>query len=238
MKEKVIYIINLIIMVISYVLTISFNIKIFNINTPIDLFYGVGCIIICLLCIYVLNLTKKKMELSLYIGRILGVIILVFLLLDSIIPYTIIIKNMRIINAVILIDAILISINAHKSLEIINGKVEEEKKEHNVSHGVSRRKEKKKNSLKYNEGEKNMNGIVVNGYITQVVFDDAVGVFCLEIEYTFNNEVYVFYYGNFDIDITPILDQKDLRKINVFLPESNPEFAQIDEELLFYRINN
>ena len=30
-----------------------------------------------------------------------------------------------------------------------------------------------------------MNGTVVNGYISGVVFDDTVGVFCLEIEYIF-----------------------------------------------------
>ena len=109
---------------------------------------------------------------------------------------------------------------------------------HSVSHNASRKKESKQKDFKYNEGENNMNGTVVNGYISGVVFDDTVGVFCLEIEYDYNGEGYVFYYGNFDIDITPILDQKDLRKINVFLPDNNPEFAQIDEELLFFRINN
>ena len=34
------------------------------------------------------------------------------------------------------------------------------------------------------------------------------------------------------------INEKSLRKINVFLPDNNPEFAQIDEELLFFRINN
>ena len=241
-KEKLMYIVNLVIIVISYVLTISFNLGIFNIDKPIDLFYGIGCIIMLGLSSYTLYLSKKKYELSLYIGRVLGIIILLFLLVDSLIPYHIIIKNLRIINAVILFDSILISVNANKNLNILNGKIDKSKNKknsgHSVSHNASRKKESKQKDFKYNEGENNMNGTVVNGYISGVVFDDTVGVFCLEIEYDYNGEGYVFYYGNFDIDITPILDQKDLRKINVFLPDNNPEFAQIDEELLIFRINN
>lgn len=241
-KEKLVYIINLVIIVISYVLVISFNLGIFNINKPIDLFYGVGCIIMLLLSSYTLYLSKKKYELSLYRGRILGIIILIFLLVDSMLPYHIIIKNLRFINAVILFDSILISVNAHKNLNILNGKNSDSKNKknngHSVSHNSSRKREITKREYRYNEGEKNMDGTVVNGYISSVVFDDVVGVYCLEIEYDYEGEGYVFYYGNFDIDITPILDQKNLRKINVFLPGDNPEFAQIDEELLFHRINN
>lgn len=237
-KEELVYKINLIIVVISYVLIISFNLGIFNINKPIDLFYGIGCIIMLILSGYTLYLSKKKYELSLYIGRVLGIIIVIFLLVDTLIPYHVIIKNLRLINAVILLDSILISVNACKNLNILNGKVDTSKdkksNKHSVSHNTSRKNAKKK----YNEGEKNMNGTVVNGYISGVVFDDTVGVFCLEIEYDYEGEGYVFYYGNFEIDITPILEQKDLRKINVFLPDNNPEFAQIDEELLFFRINN
>ncbi|MBQ7105666.1 MAG: hypothetical protein IJN90_07410 [Bacilli bacterium] len=82
------------------------------------------------------------------------------------------------------------------------------------------------------------NGIVVNGYINNVLYNPEIDKYCLEIIYTFEGEQYVFYYRNITRDITYELDAKNLRKINVYLPNNSPEYAQIDEELLWYMIEN
>lgn len=82
------------------------------------------------------------------------------------------------------------------------------------------------------------NGTVVNGYINDVLYNPEINQYCLEITYFYEGEQYVFYYRNIDRDITYELDTKNLRKINVYLPNNSPEFAQIDEELLWYMIEN
>lgn len=82
------------------------------------------------------------------------------------------------------------------------------------------------------------NGIVVNGYINNVLYNPEINKYCLEIVYPFEGEQYVFYYRNITRDITYELDTKNLRKINVYLPNGSPDYAQIDEELLWYMIEN
>ena len=77
--------------------------------------------------------------------------------------------------------------------------------------------------------------MVVDGYITNVIFDpnyQGERPYSIEIEYYLGEHVYSFQVGGFDRDITTELDVKNLRHIPVFLQHGSPDLAQIDEEAL------
>jgi len=83
--------------------------------------------------------------------------------------------------------------------------------------------------------------MVVDGYITKVLFDSSYQgdrPYSIEIEYYLGKHVYTFEVSGFERDITIDLDVKNLRHIPVFLQHGSPDLAQIDEESLRYHLDH
>lgn len=91
------------------------------------------------------------------------------------------------------------------------------------------------NSYSNEETSEELPDMVVDGYITNVIFDpnyQGERPYSIEIEYYLGEHVYSFQVGGFDHDISTELDVKNLRHIPVFLQHGSPDLAQIDEEAL------
>lgn len=251
-KEIASFKVDIIVVLIAYVVIVLTNMQMFTSNEIGGIMYGIGIIFIFGVTLYNLILIDKNLEKSLKVGLVNGLVIVFYFVIESFLPGPAIISNFRIVGWIFLINGIMIFRRANKLLKWINDPRKNiALNAKNSNHRGGYRMNNDANISNYNDTYgKNVegysdnsqssisDGIVVNGYIKDVVFDATSQVYYLEIEYNFEGDTYVFYYRGFNVDITPILDQKDLRKINVYLPGNSPEFAQIDEELLLYRINN
>lgn len=234
-KDVIVYKIYLYILFVAYLVTILFNLDMFTFKRTISFVFGVGyCILalVCLLFSFTINSNEKK---GFFSGIIFGGIVFFYSILECFLPGGFIINNLRIINLIYPIFGILlilIGINVlfvRKENELL-----EEMLPHRLSHSSTRKKE-----ISFKNDVENLSlyeGMVVDGYINDVILLDDK--YSLEIEYLYDGEKYIFYYGSFEENINGILDKKKIRRVNVYLPEDSPDYAQIDEDLLMYMINN
>lgn len=234
-KDIIVYKIYLYILFVAYLVTILFNLEMFTFQRILSFVFGVGYCILALVCLWFSFMVNSNSRKSFFSGIIFGFVVFVYSVLECFLPGGFVIKHLRIINLIYPIFGVLLILLGINVLYV--RKEEEELLEnslHRHSHSISKRKEiKNKKSI---DDIFLYEGLVVDGYIKDVVLIDDK--YSLEIEYLYDGEKYIFNYGEFEEDISNILDKKNLRRISIYLPDESPEYAQIDEELLMYMINN
>ena len=236
-KDIVIYKIYLITLFVAYLVTILFNVEMFTLKRIISLVFGIGYCILAMLCLWGSFLISSNSKKGFLYGIILGFIIFIYSVLECFLPGGFILKNLRVVNLIYPIFGVLLILMGINVLYIKKEVIEiEDNSIHKLSHNKSRIKEMNSNNKENIDEISLYDGLIVDGYIKNVLLEDDH--YSLEIEYLYEGEKYIFYYEGIDCDVSDVLDKKKLRRINVYLPSNSPEYAQIDEELLMYMINN
>jgi len=99
---------NLIIIFICYVLTIFFNLQLFDSSDILHLLYGISMIVLSVLTLYCLTLINKNIILSAKIATIIGPIMTVMNFFEGFNSGNSFIKNFRVSGWFFLIGGILI----------------------------------------------------------------------------------------------------------------------------------
>jgi len=230
------YVLNLIAIFVCYVLIIIFNQHLLDVSNLINFGYGIIMILFMFLICIVALLIKNNIDISIKYAKIIGPIISIFSFCESFFPAGYAITNLNFLNLIILVFGFVLYYSANKicySLEL---------KHRDNLHGIYDASNKGgldnfSNNL-YSNDINNKKDCVVMGYINDVVYDDVTNNFFIEIVYEYNEDVYTFYVGKFDSDISNILDEKNLRNIEVFLQYNLPDLAQIDEDYLRYKLES
>jgi len=239
-KEFANYMVNLIVVFIVLVLIILCNYNtMFQNHELIPTIYSIVFFIITIFILIAILNVKDNIAYSIEITKVLCPILIFMTFAESFIPLnpksifdsTQIITNFRFLIWVPIIDGIII---IKDSIKI--GNILKNCNNTNVQNVTSQNYDQNQWSFNYsyndNQDVSSNVSMLVDGYITDVIFDNQTQSYFLEIRYQYCNELYTFYIGDFYYDVSSILDSRNLRDIKVYIETNNPELARIDEENL------
>lgn len=262
-KEYANYVVNLFVILISFLIIILTNFEYLFEN--IYLFFGLIYLIISIGLLVVIFLAKKDINRSIELSfKVVGGMI-AFVVIEGILLGDYVVQNFVFLHWVNLIGGGMALTNSIKLKRIIssdnNTRVSNNLNSTNINNSyldeynndnanydsnVNIDNIDMSNDL-YNDMNNDISydlyndmnqGVVLNGYINGVIFDDESQSYAVEISYVFNDIPYTFYVGGFDRDVSDVIYEKDLKNINVFLLNGSFDLVQIDEDTFRNVINN